>query len=147
MKTTIKIFAICITMIISIVIIPKQVSAQQISVSYQVFYDQLSPYGQWVDYPGYGYAWIPDAEPGFAPYSTNGYWIMTDYGMTWVSNYTWGWAPFHYGRWYYDDFYGWLWVPDTEWGPAWVIWRHSYGYYGWQPMQPGISVYISFECN
>ena len=30
-------------------------------VTTQVFYDQLSPYGQWVNYGNYGYVWIPSA--------------------------------------------------------------------------------------
>jgi hypothetical protein len=40
-------------------------------VSYQSFYDQLSPYGNWVNYPGYGYVWSPNAGPDFQPYATN----------------------------------------------------------------------------
>src|ERR1700754_3890356 len=71
----------------------------------QVFYDELSPYGQWVDYPDYGYVWTPNAGPDFRPYATNGYWTYSDYGWTWVSNYNWGWAPFHYGRGFYDNYY------------------------------------------
>jgi len=112
-------------------------------VSFQLFYDQLSPYGQWVNDPNYGYVWIPDVGPNFQPYATNGYWTMTDYGNTWVSNYDWGWAPFHYGRWNYNDRYGWGWVPDYEWGPAWVNWRQSNDYYGWAPMGPGMSINVS----
>jgi len=109
--------------------------------SYQTFYDALSPYGQWVDYPNYGYVWIPtSAGPNFSPYSTNGYWVMTNYGWTWNSDYPWGWAPFHYGRWGYDNFYGWYWVPDNQWGPAWVSWRRSTNYYGWAPLAPGYGV-------
>ena len=27
--------------------------------TYQVFYDELGPYGSWVEYPSYGYVWIP----------------------------------------------------------------------------------------
>jgi hypothetical protein len=120
------------------------VSAQQGYISTQVFYDQLSPYGQWVDNPDYGYVWIPDVDQDFSPYSTSGYWVMTEYGWTWVSDYPWGWAPFHYGRWDYDNNYGWYWVPDNEWGPSWVTWRSGNGYYGWTPMRPGISVSLSF---
>jgi hypothetical protein len=123
---------------------PQEASAQQGSMSFGVFYNELSPYGQWVDYPGYGYVWIPSAGPDFAPYSSNGYWILTDYGWTWVSGYNWGWAPFHYGRWDYDNNYGWFWIPDNEWGPAWVSWRRSPGYYGWAPMRPGVSLSVSF---
>jgi hypothetical protein len=125
-------------------ILPQEASAQQNGVSFGVFYNELSPYGQWVDYPNYGYVWIPSAGPDFAPYSSNGYWIWTEYGWTWVSGYSWGWAPFHYGRWDYDDSYGWFWVPDNEWGPSWVNWRRADGYYGWAPMRPGISLSVSF---
>ncbi|HTK83146.1 MAG TPA: DUF6600 domain-containing protein [Bacteroidota bacterium] len=114
------------------------------SVSFQLFYDELNPYGNWVEYKNYGYAWIPNVEPEFSPYTTDGHWVYTDDGWTWVSDYSWGWAPFHYGRWDYDNYYGWLWVPGNEWGPAWVTWRRSEGYYGWAPMGPGISIDVSF---
>lgn len=140
----IKILVLLLIMILFPVIFPKQASAQQAYVNYQVFYDQLSPYGQWVNYPSYGYVWLPDAGPGFFPYSSGGHWIMTDYGWTWFSDYDWGWAPFHYGRWDYDNYYGWFWVPDYVWGPAWVSWRRTDGYYGWSPMGPGISMNMSF---
>ena len=53
-------------------------SDQNREVSYQTFYDELSPYGQWVDYPGQGYVWVPDAGNDFRPYSTNGHWVWTD---------------------------------------------------------------------
>jgi hypothetical protein len=139
-----KIVALFAAMNMSAWIIPQEVSAQQGSVSFGVFYNELSPYGQWVDYPDYGYVWIPSTGPDFAPYATNGYWVWTDYGWTWVSGYRWGWAPFHYGRWDYDDHYGWFWIPDNEWGPAWVSWRRSPGYYGWAPMRPGTSISVSF---
>lgn len=144
MKTNFKLLGVLLALMISAVIFPKTVTAQQGDISFQVFYDELSPYGEWVDYPRYGYVWIPDAGPDFMPYSTQGQWIYTDYGWTWVSNYEWGWAPFHYGRWDYDNYYGWLWVPDNQWGPSWVTWVRSDGYYGWQPMQPGISISLSF---
>jgi len=123
--------------------IPNEAYAQP-SASYQVFYDGLSPYGNWVNYPNYGYVWMPDVDPGFSPYATAGHWVYTDDGWTWVSDYPWGWAPFHYGRWNYDDNYGWFWIPDNEWGPAWVSWRRSPGYYGWAPLGPGISMSVSF---
>jgi len=147
MKRKFKFLPIFIMAIFFSVINTKQASAQGYDVGFQVFYDQLSPYGQWIDYPNYGYVWIPDVSDDFEPYSTDGYWIMTDYGMTWVSNYRWGWAPFHYGRWDFDDNFGWFWVPDRVWGPAWVVWRSSRGYYGWAPMQPGISITLSFGGN
>jgi len=104
----------------------------------------LSPYGKWIDYANYGYVWIPDVESDFVPYSTEGHWIMTDYGWSWASDYNWGWATFHYGRWSFTDSFGWFWVPDNEWGPAWVNWRQADGYYGWSPMEPGVTISMSF---
>ncbi|MDR3679646.1 MAG: hypothetical protein P4L41_06755 [Flavipsychrobacter sp.] len=118
--------------------------AQNQPISTQTFYDDLAPYGQWVEDPQYGYVWVPNVDGNFRPYYTNGYWVMTDYGNTWVSDYPWGWAAFHYGRWTYDDYYGWLWIPGTTWGPAWVSWRQSDSYYGWAPLGPGISVSASW---
>ncbi len=115
-----------------------------VSVPVESFYDELAPYGQWTQYPGYGNVWIPNAGPDFQPYSTGGHWIMTEYGNTWVSDYAWGWGPFHYGRWLYDSAYGgWLWLPDTDWAPAWVSWRSGGGYYGWAPLGPGVNININ----
>ncbi|MCX6306407.1 MAG: hypothetical protein NT040_15700 [Bacteroidetes bacterium] len=145
MKTKIKYIALFLVLIVSVNITPPKASAQGVSVGFQVFYDELSPYGTWVDSPDYGYVWIPDVAPGFAPYSTNGYWVFTVDGWTWVSNYSWGWAPFHYGRWYMDDTYGAMWVPDYEWGPGWVTWRRSAGFYGWAPLGPGVSISIGYS--
>jgi hypothetical protein len=119
----------------------------QVSVDYKIFYDELSPYGTWVNTTEYGYAWIPDVADDFEPYNTNGYWIFTDDGWTWVSDYSWGWAPFHYGRWYEDPYYGPMWIPGNEWGPGWVTWRQSEGYYGWAPIGPGISIDIAYGNN
>ncbi|WP_073094653.1 DUF6600 domain-containing protein [Cyclobacterium lianum] len=117
--------------------------AAPFAVSFQVFYDELSPYGDWVEDPHYGFIWIPFAEQGFQPYRTNGHWVMSTYGNTWVSNYDWGWAPFHYGRWFFSDMYGWAWIPGYEWGPAWVNWRTGRGYYGWFPLGPRVQFYAS----
>lgn len=113
------------------------------SVSFQMFYDELSPYGEWIDDPEYGYIWLPDVDRDFQPYASRGHWVMTSYGNTWVSDYDWGWAPFHYGRWTYSDYYGWAWVPGYEWGPAWVSWRSGGGYYGWAPLGPRMSISIN----
>ncbi|WP_158859890.1 DUF6600 domain-containing protein [Lunatibacter salilacus] len=118
-------------------------SVAPMNVSFQVFYDELSPYGDWVSDPTHGYVWIPYVDAGFQPYQTNGYWVNSRFGNTWVSLYDWGWAPFHYGRWFFTDFYGWAWVPGYEWAPAWVSWRTGRGYYGWAPLWPSIGVHVS----
>ncbi|WP_215223494.1 DUF6600 domain-containing protein [Echinicola shivajiensis] len=126
------------------IVTPKEVKAEvPVGVSFQVFYDQLSPYGDWVEDARYGYIWLPYVDQNFHPYGTNGHWVMTEYGNTWVSNYSWGWAPFHYGRWLWDDYYGWAWVPGYEWAPAWVSWRNGGGYYGWAPLGPNVSISVN----
>ncbi|HWC53298.1 MAG TPA: DUF6600 domain-containing protein [Chitinophagaceae bacterium] len=114
------------------------------SISFQTFYDDLSPYGHWIDYPQYGYVWNPNVGADFRPYSTMGHWEWSDeYDWIWVSDYDWGWAPFHYGRWFFDPVYGWLWVPGYDWSPAWVAWRSGGDFYGWAPINPGIDINIS----
>jgi hypothetical protein len=144
MKSKIKVLLLFLAVCFASAAYPQKVSAQQPNLSFQVFYDELSPFGEWVNYPNWGFVWIPDAGSDFVPYSTDGHWILTDYGWTWASDYSWGWAPFHYGRWDFDHYYGWFWIPGNEWGPAWVSWRRAEGYYGWEPMEPGISLSASF---
>jgi hypothetical protein len=125
---------------------PQSYTSESSDVTYQQFYNDLSPYGDWVDYQNYGYVWVPN-EMGFRPYYNNGQWIYTDYGWTWVSNYNWGWAPFHYGRWLYDYAYGWMWVPGYQWAPAWVSWRSGGDYYGWAPLGPGMDINSDYGSN
>ena len=115
-----------------------------VSVSFQLFYDELSPYGSWVSYPSYGYVWVPATAVSFRPYTTGGHWVFTDAGWMWVSDYPWGWAPFHYGTWNFDPFYGWMWVPGYAWAPAWVEWGYYGDYYGWAPLGPGFSLSVSY---
>jgi hypothetical protein len=101
--------------------------------------DALSPYGAWLDVPGYGWCWQPTVvvvNPGWRPYSDNGDWLWTDSGWYWHSYYSWGWAPFHYGRWWCHPRSGWLWCPDRVWGPAWVCWRNSASHCGWAALPP-----------
>lgn len=117
-------------------------------VSYQSFYNELSPYGQWISTPDYGYVWVPAAGPDFQPYATSGHWVYTNYGWTWASDYSWGWAPFHYGTWDFDGTIGWFWIPGYQWSPAWVSWRSEPGYYGWAPLGPSYANagYANYYC-
>lgn len=143
MKDLLKKVALLLSLTLVLVGIDnRQASAQGGQVSFQIFYDELSPYGDWVNDPQYGYVWIPYVDRDFRPYVSNGYWVNTEYGNTWYSDYEWGWAPFHYGRWFHSNRYGWAWVPGYEWGPAWVSWRQGGGYYGWAPLTPGIQIGI-----
>jgi hypothetical protein len=141
MKNMIKLPAIVLGLMLLLTGISQKVVAQDDDVSLQTFYDELSPYGTWIQDSQYGYVWRPDVDQGdFRPYYSNGHWAMTEYGNTWVSDYDWGWGPFHYGRWVTDRYNQWLWIPDTTWGPAWVNWRSGGGNYGWAPLGPSISI-------
>ncbi|MEO8275410.1 MAG: cell envelope integrity protein TolA [Thermoanaerobaculia bacterium] len=102
------------------------------------FYNELSPYGEWVHRNPYGWVWFPRRVPAnWRPYAY-GRWVDSDYGWTWVSAEPFGWATYHYGRWAYDRYIGWVWVPGTVWGPAWVAWQQGGGYVGWAPLPPEI---------
>ncbi|HEX4420754.1 MAG TPA: DUF6600 domain-containing protein, partial [Kofleriaceae bacterium] len=107
--------------------------------SVDVFYDQLSPYGMWVDEPDVGRVFVPQTD-NYVPY-TNGHWQYTNLGFVWTSNEPHAWATAHYGRWAYSNNYGrWYWSPDTQWGPAWVDWRQTGTHFGWAPLAPEVVV-------
>ncbi|QNK62914.1 hypothetical protein H7F33_20650 [Pedobacter sp. PAMC26386] len=145
MKNMIKLPAVILGLMLLFGGITQKAVAQGYDdISLQSFYDELSPYGTWIQDPQYGNVWRPDVDQqDFRPYYTDGRWAMTEYGNTWVSDYDWGWAPFHYGRWVNNRFNQWVWIPDTVWGPAWVSWRSGGGYYGWAPLGPGINISIN----
>lgn len=105
------------------------------AVSFDFFYDELAPYGNWVDVDGYGYCFQPQVSAGWRPYY-NGDWVYTDDGWCWNSSESWGWATYHYGRWANVRGCGWVWVPGYEWAPAWVSWRTGGDYIGWAPLPP-----------
>lgn len=116
---------------------PQQQAPQQQDVNFEVFQNALSPYGEWVDAPGYGRVWHPaGVSASWRPY-TQGRWIWTAYGWTWVGNEPWAWAPYHYGRWVRVASLGWSWMPDYTWGPAWVSFRFGTDAVGWAPLGPG----------
>jgi hypothetical protein len=106
------------------------------SLDISFFYDELSPYGEWVEDPQYGYVWSPNGvDPDWRPY-TLGHWVYSDdEGWVWVSDEPWGWGPFHYGRWFVSSG-RWVWVPGSDWAPAWVSWRTGGGYIGWAALPP-----------
>ena len=107
-------------------------------VSLNLFYDNLSDQGSWIEVADYGYCFQPSvavSNSDWRPYA-DGYWAYTDLGWTWVSYEDFGWATYHYGRWANLDSFGWVWVPGYEWGPAWVSWRTGGDYVGWAPLPP-----------
>ncbi|MFL6263169.1 MAG: DUF6600 domain-containing protein [Thermoanaerobaculia bacterium] len=107
------------------------------------FYDDLAPYGNWIERPSYGWVWTPTVvSTSWRPYQ-DGHWVWTDDGWVWVTDEPYGWATYHYGRWYDDPEIGWAWVPGDEWGPSWVSWQAGADYVGWAPLPPGVSVSVS----
>ena len=110
-----------------------QVSAPR---DHSLFYEQLAPYGRWMDVSGYGYCWRPTLTTArWKPY-VDGCWVWSSMGWTWQSNEPFGWATYHYGRWVNLSRHGWVWVPGSEWAPAWVSWRQSRDHVGWAPLPP-----------
>ena len=106
------------------------------SRDYQMFYEGLASYGQWMETAEYGYVWQPTSPaPGWRPY-TVGRWADSDQGWTWISDEPYGWATYHYGRWALLERQGWIWVPGDTWAPAWVSWRNNADLVGWSPLPP-----------
>ena len=129
---------------------PVYVSTAPPEVSY--FYDDLSPYGTWVQLDGVGWCWQPRVvviNRSWQPYCDSGHWVFTDAGWFWQSDYSWGWAPFHYGRWQLHERCGWVWTPDRVWGPAWVTWRYEGDHCGWAPLPPhaDFDVHLGYRFN
>jgi hypothetical protein len=113
-------------------------------VSVDVFYDQLTPYGAWVDDPALGHVFTPESAD-FVPY-TVGHWQYTDVGFVWISAQPFDWATAHYGRWAYSTPYSrWVWLPDTTWGPSWVEWRQSGDDFGWAPLAPEVAISAGYS--
>ncbi len=102
----------------------------------------LSLYGTWVNYPGYGLSWRPSSVGfGWMPY-VNGSWTLDPrLGWIWVSNEPWGWMPYHFGSWLLSSTLGWVWFPGgrrglRHWEPARVNWVHVGNQVGWVAKNP-----------
>jgi hypothetical protein len=109
------------------------------------FYDDLAPYGNWIERPNYGWTWTPrSVSASWQPYQ-NGHWVWTDQGWTWVTDEPYGWATYHYGRWYDDPEIGWTWVPGNDWAPAWVSFQEGGDYVGWAPLPPSVEINPGFS--
>jgi hypothetical protein len=105
--------------------------------------NDLDYYGDWQNVSGYGYAWRPRVDTGWAPYQ-EGSWVNDyPYGPTWVSNEPWGYAPYHYGRWA-NVGNQWYWIPESvnttpSYSPALVAFvpLNDANQIGWVPLAPG----------
>lgn len=115
------------------------------TVNLGFFYDDLAPYGNWVQSPSYGWVWTPlGVADTWRPYE-DGHWAWTDQGWTWLSDEPFGWATYHYGRWYDDSTLGWSWVPGYEWAPSWVSFMEAPDYIGWAPLPPSVRLVSGFN--
>ncbi len=105
---------------------------------HQIFFAELSRFGEWFETREYGFVWQPATlatDPAWRPY-TRGRWVNSDQGWTWLSDEPFGWAVYHYGRWVLLARHSWVWVPGDDWAPAWVSWRQNDDYLGWAPLPP-----------
>ncbi len=132
------------------------------TVSFQSFYDVLSPMGEWIqitkedidddlsdgegeglnNYTAYTdeeflFILKHDVEKSWKPY-VNGKWEYTDHGWLWISSDKWGNSTYNYGRWWNSPKYGWVWLPGYTWAPAWVKWKvtNDDKYVGWVALSP-----------
>jgi hypothetical protein len=99
----------------------------------------LSSYGGWSFYPGFGYGWQPyGVLNGWAPFSAGQWSFYPGVGWTWLSSEPWGWMPYHFGQWNYSPVFGWLWLPGGYgyWSPAPVQWVALGNRIGWSPVNP-----------
>jgi hypothetical protein len=124
-------------------------STQYVS-TFMTGYEQLDPYGQWIQEPGYGALWVPtQVATDWVPYRYGRWAYVRPWGWTWIDDQPWGYAPFHYGRWVHvrDR---WCWYPGQRearpaWAPALVAWVGGSGWtvsassgpvMGWYPLAP-----------
>jgi hypothetical protein len=116
--------------------------------TFDYFQAHLTPYGQWIDVPDIGSAWVPAEanDPGWRPYMDAGQWQYTDAGWYWQSDYPWGDIAFHYGRWINNAYTSgrWAWVPAYDWAPSWVAWREGDGGLGWAPLPWGVEFRVGW---
>jgi hypothetical protein len=96
----------------------------------------LSAFGAWNYFPGYGYGWQPfGMTAGWAPFSAGQWMFYPSMGWTWLSAEPWGWVPYHFGGWQYSSSFGWMWMPGAygDFTAAPVNWVGVGNHIGWTP--------------
>lgn len=102
----------------------------------------MSGYGNWNYFAGYGYGWQPYGMGNcWMPFSNGGWNFYPGFGWTWISAEPWGWVPYHFGSWDYLPYSGWTWFPSDMgfWDPAPVEWYSTGDQVGWWPMASGFT--------
>ena len=111
-------------------------SASYVNAPFSYGMADLSQYGSWNYFAGYGYGWQPMGMGSCWMPFMNGNWDFTQgFGWTWVSSEPWGWMPYHFGSWDYLPSNGWTWFPSgfDAWDPAPVNWYSAGNQVGWWP--------------
>ncbi len=99
-------------------------------------WSDLNAYGTWNTVAGYGWAWFPNVQSGWSPYSSGRWNWYPGLGYTWIGGEPWGWLPYHKGKWFFDSGPGWFWMPGggfAIWSPALISWYQGPGWVGWAP--------------
>ncbi len=111
-------------------------AAPATQVAAALFYEELAPYGSWVDYGDHGPVWHPTrVSANWRPY-LDGRWVPTSEGWVFETSEPWGWATYHFGNWMPTQELGWVWAPGSTWYPATAAWRVGHDFVGWAPIPP-----------
>ena len=111
-------------------------SASYVNAPFSYGMADLSQYGSWNYFAGYGYGWQPMGMGScWMPFMNGGWDFMPGFGWSWVSSEPWGWMPYHFGNWNYLPSNGWTWFPSgfDAWDPAPVNWYSTGNQVGWWP--------------
>jgi hypothetical protein len=100
--------------------------AKNNSTPYGYGYSDLSYYGGYANFPGYGMLWQPYfTGAGWNPFMDGAWSWYPGMGYLWASAYPWGWMPYHYGNWVYSSGLGWGWQPG-----GWNGWQGGIHFIG-----------------
>jgi hypothetical protein len=100
--------------------------AKKDTTPYGYGYSDLSYYGAFNNWPGYGMMWQPYLMgAGWDPFMDGAWSWYPGMGYMWASAYPWGWMPYYYGNWVYAPGYGWGWQPG-----GWSSWHGGLHYVG-----------------
>ena len=84
--------------------------AKNNSTPYGYGSSDLSYYGGYTNFPGYGMLWQPYfTGAGWNPFMDGAWSWYPGMGFLWASAYPWGWMPYRYGNWVYSSGLGWGW--------------------------------------
>jgi hypothetical protein len=101
-----------------------------------LFYEELAPHGNWVNYENHGAVWQPKGVgQNWRPYQ-NGRWTPSEQGYIFETQEPWGWATYHYGNWMPTQQHGWVWKPGRTWYPHTCAWKSNEEHVGWAPVPP-----------